>query len=59
MPLAVDVQGGVASAWSNVVTFVPKLAAALVIITRRHHRRAARTRAAAAGPPVGLGVGVR
>jgi hypothetical protein len=32
MPLAVDVQGGVASAWSNVVTFVPKLAAALVII---------------------------
>jgi hypothetical protein len=32
MPLAVDVQGGVSSAWSNVVTFVPKLAAALVII---------------------------
>jgi hypothetical protein len=32
MPLAVDLQGGVSSAWSNVVTFVPKLAAALVII---------------------------
>src|SRR5215217_687535 len=32
MPLAVDVQGGVSSAWSNVITFVPKLAAALVII---------------------------
>ena len=59
MPLAVDVQGGVSSAWSNVVTFVPKLAAALVIITRRrHHRRAART-PAAAGPPVRPGLGVR
>lgn len=32
MPLAVDFQGGVTSAWSNVITFVPKLAAALVII---------------------------
>jgi hypothetical protein len=32
MPLAVDFQGGVTSAWSNVVAFVPKLAAALVII---------------------------
>jgi hypothetical protein len=32
MPLAVDFQGGASSAWSNVVTFVPKLAAALVII---------------------------
>jgi stress response protein YsnF len=26
MPLAVDLQGGVSSAWSNVITFVPKLA---------------------------------
>jgi hypothetical protein len=32
MPLAVDFQGGVSSAWSNVITFLPKLAAALVII---------------------------
>ena len=32
MPLAVDFEGGVSSAWSNVITFVPKLAAALVII---------------------------
>jgi hypothetical protein len=32
MLLAVDVQGGVSSAWSNVITFVPKLAAALLII---------------------------
>jgi hypothetical protein len=32
MPLAVDFQGGVTSAWSNVVTFVPKLAAALLIV---------------------------
>jgi hypothetical protein len=32
MPLAVDFQGGVTSAWANVITFVPKLAAALVII---------------------------
>jgi hypothetical protein len=33
MPVAaVDFQGGVSSAWSNVITFVPKLAAALVII---------------------------
>jgi hypothetical protein len=32
MPLAVDFQGGVTSAWSNVITFVPKLAAALLII---------------------------
>jgi hypothetical protein len=30
MPVAaVDFQGGVSSAWSNVITFVPKLAAAL------------------------------
>ena len=32
MPLAVDFQGGVTSAWSNVITVVPKLAAALLII---------------------------
>jgi hypothetical protein len=32
MPLAVDFQSGVTSAWSNVITFVPKLAAALLII---------------------------
>jgi hypothetical protein len=32
MLLAVDFQGGVSSAWSNVITFVPKLAAALLII---------------------------
>src|SRR4029453_8565828 len=32
MPLAVDFQGGVSNAWSNVITFVPKLAAALLII---------------------------
>jgi hypothetical protein len=32
MPLAVDFQGSVTSAWSNVITFVPKLAAALLII---------------------------
>ena len=32
MPLAVDFQGGVSSAWSNVITFVPKLAAALLIV---------------------------
>ena len=32
MPLAVDFQGGLTSAWSNVITFVPKLAAALLII---------------------------
>jgi hypothetical protein len=32
MYLAVDFQGGVTSAWSNVITFVPKLAAALLII---------------------------
>src|ERR671917_445935 len=32
MPLAVDFQGGITSAWSNVITFVPKLAAALLII---------------------------
>jgi hypothetical protein len=29
MLLAVDFQGGVSSAWSNVITFVPKLAAAI------------------------------
>ena len=32
MPLAVDFQDGDSSAWSNVITFVPKLAAALVTI---------------------------
>ena len=32
MPLAVDFQGGISSAWSKVTTFVPKLAAALVTI---------------------------
>jgi Conserved TM helix len=32
VPLAVDFQGGVSNAWSNVITFVPKLAAALLII---------------------------
>jgi hypothetical protein len=32
MPLAVDFQGGVSSAWANVITFVPKLVAALLII---------------------------
>jgi hypothetical protein len=32
MPLAVDYQGGIESAWSNVATFVPKLLAALVIL---------------------------
>ena len=32
MPLAVDFQDGVPSAWSKVTTFVPKLAAALVTI---------------------------
>src|SRR4029450_12377520 len=32
MLLAVDFQGGVSSAWSNIITFVPKLAAALLII---------------------------
>ncbi len=32
MPLAVDFQGGIENAWSNVATFVPKLVAALVIV---------------------------
>jgi hypothetical protein len=32
VPLAVDFQGGIENAWSNVVTFVPKLVAALVIV---------------------------
>ena len=32
MILAVDFQGGIENAWSNVATFVPKLAAALVIL---------------------------
>jgi mechanosensitive ion channel-like protein len=32
MYLAVDFQGGIERAWSNVATFVPKLAAALVIL---------------------------
>ena len=45
MPLAVDFQDGVSSAWSKVTTFVLKLAAALVTILvgdllrafRQHH----------------------
>src|SRR5215204_3101632 len=32
MPLAVDYQAGIESAWSNVATFIPKLLAALVIL---------------------------
>ena len=32
MPLAIDFQGGLSNAWSNVIAFVPKLAAALLII---------------------------
>jgi Conserved TM helix len=32
MILAVDFQGGIEDAWSNVATFVPKLAAALLIV---------------------------
>src|SRR5215218_10100948 len=32
MYLAVDFQGGIENAWSNVATFVPKLVAALVIL---------------------------
>ena len=32
MPLAVDYQAGIENAWSNVATFLPKLAAALVIL---------------------------
>jgi hypothetical protein len=32
VPLAVDFQDGDSSAWSNVITFLPKLAAALVTI---------------------------
>jgi len=32
MYLAVDFEGGIENAWSNVATFVPKLAAALVIV---------------------------
>jgi len=32
MPLAVDYQGGIENAWSNVITFVPKLLAALLIL---------------------------
>jgi ABC-type multidrug transport system fused ATPase/permease subunit len=32
VPLAVDFQGGIENAWSNVVTFVPKLIAALLIL---------------------------
>jgi hypothetical protein len=32
MPLAVDYQGGIESAWSNVATFVPKLVVALLIL---------------------------
>jgi hypothetical protein len=32
MPLAVDFQDGVSSAWANVITFVPKLAAFLVVL---------------------------
>ena len=32
MPLAVDYQGGIENAWSNVATFVPKLVVALLIL---------------------------
>jgi Conserved TM helix len=32
MPLAIDFQGGLSNAWSNVIAFVPRLAAALLII---------------------------
>ena len=32
MPLAVDYQGGIENAWTNVITFVPKLLAALLIL---------------------------
>jgi hypothetical protein len=32
MPLAVDFQTGLADAWANVITFVPKLLAALVVL---------------------------
>jgi hypothetical protein len=32
VPLAVDYQGGIQNAWSNVATFVPKLIAALLIV---------------------------
>jgi ABC-type multidrug transport system fused ATPase/permease subunit len=32
VPLAVDYQGGIQNAWSNVATFVPKLVAALLIV---------------------------
>jgi len=32
VPLAVDYQGGIERAWSNVATFVPKLVAALLIV---------------------------
>src|SRR5215203_752132 len=32
MPLAVDYQAGIESAWSNIATFIPKLLAALVIL---------------------------
>ena len=32
MPVAIDFQGGIQNAWSNVAAFVPKLAAALLII---------------------------
>jgi flagellar biosynthesis protein FliQ len=32
VPLAVDYQGGIQNAWTNVATFVPKLVAALLIV---------------------------
>jgi len=32
MPLAVDFQAGISDAWSNVITFVPKLVAFLVVL---------------------------
>jgi hypothetical protein len=32
MPLAVDFQAGISNAWSNVITFIPKLAAALLVL---------------------------
>jgi len=32
MPLAVDFQAGISDAWSNVIAFIPKLAAALLVL---------------------------
>ena len=39
MILAVDFQGGIENAWSNVATFLPKLAAALVILVIGYEER--------------------